>query len=266
MDFRAAAHPYADRWRSAIPVRCSRRSYDGTPVPAEALTALEALAADVRGPHARAVVLPEAPQSLFAGIIGSYGGISGARSALAFVGDRSDEADTWVGYVGEAMVLEATALGAGTCWVAGLFSDHVAKRLAAAGSGERVYAVSPLGTPLGHVTAKERALMGGARAKRRLEPDVFAAGHAAWPAWAQAALPFVRVAPSAMNRQPWRLRVEGGTLVVAYAGPDTPRISKRLDCGIAMLHAELGIATAGVTGRWEPLGGTDVARFVPDTA
>ena len=264
MDFRAGAHPHADLWRDAVPLRRSRRSFDGTPAPSEVLAALEALASDARGPHARAVVLPEAPQSLFAGILGSYGGISGARSALAFVGDRSLEADAWLGYIGEATVLEASALGAGTCWVAGLFNDHVAGRLARVGDGERVYAVSPLGAPIDHVTLKERVLMGGAHAKRRLEPDVFAPGHATWPTWARAALPLVQVAPSAMNRQPWRFRMEDDVLVISYTGSDTPRTSKRLDCGIAMLHAELGMAAAGVRGRWEPLAGADVARFVQD--
>jgi hypothetical protein len=67
-----------------------------------------------------------------------------------------------------------------------------------------------------------------------------------------------------MNRQPWRFRIEGGALVVAYAGSDTPRTSKRLDCGIAMVHAELGAASEGAFGRWELLVGRDVARFVPE--
>jgi len=266
VDFQAATHPNAAAWREAIPLRHSRRSYDQTPAPAAALAALEALALEARVPHARAVVLPEAPQSLFAGILGSYGGISGSHSALAFVGDGSHEADAWVGYIGEALVLEATHLGLGTCWVGGLFNGHVASRLAGTSAGERVYGVSPLGTPIDHVTLKERLLMGGARAKRRLSSEVFAPAHQGWPEWARSALPPVRIAPSAMNRQPWRFALDGdgSTLDLGYDGDVGMRVTKRLDCGIAMLHAELGMAEAGVTGRWEVLG-TDaapqVARF-----
>ena len=266
MDFRAAIHPHAAQWRDAIRHRRSRRSFDGSPAPADALAALEALAEEARVPHARAVVLPEAPQSIFAGVLGSYGGISGAHSALAFVGDGSHEADAWIGYVGEALVLEATHLGLGTCWVGGLFNGHVAARLAGASAGERVYAISPLGTPIDHVTLKERVLMGGAHAKRRSECEAIAPGCADWPAWAGAALPPVQVAPSAMNRQPWRFALDGdgSTLDLSYEGDLGLRVTKRLDCGIAMLHAELGMAEAGVTGRWEVLGADaapQVARF-----
>ncbi|MBO8128679.1 MAG: hypothetical protein H0Z39_05715 [Peptococcaceae bacterium] len=42
---------------------------------------------------------------------------------------------------------------------------------------------------------------------------------------------------------------------------DSYHISKRLDCGIAMLHIELGARFAGVRGRWEHLSSPGVARF-----
>jgi len=71
------------------------------------------------------------------------------------------------------------------------------------------------------------------------------------------------VAPSAMHRQPWRFRLEDGALIVASSGVQTPRLSLRLDCGIAMLHAELGARGAGCDGAWEALTAPDVARWVP---
>ncbi len=39
-------------------------------------------------------------------------------------------------------------------------------------------------------------------------------------------------------------------------------MAKRLDCGIAMLHIELGALSKGVKGRWELLKQPQVARFV----
>jgi hypothetical protein len=33
-------------------------------------------------------------------------------------------------------------------------------------------------------------------------------------------------------------------------GRDTYKISRRLDCGIAMLHLELGARHAGINGNW----------------
>jgi len=73
-----------------------------------------------------------------------------------------------------------------------------------------------------------------------------------------------RLAPSAVNRQPWRFAIQGDSIVVgADSDKDAGRISKRLDCGIAMLRLELGALAAGVRGRWEFLPHPQVARFKP---
>ena len=57
---------------------------------------------------------------------------------------------------------------------------------------------------------------------------------------------------------------KAGALILAKDGPiETPKASKRLDIGIAMLHAELAAEAHGVTGRWTDLSGADVARFDP---
>ena len=76
-----------------------------------------------------------------------------------------------------------------------------------------------------------------------------------------------RIAPSATNRQPWRFaREDDGSVRLFFEGSDTPVISKRLDCGIAMLHFELGAREMGASGSWRLLSGRDVALWVPDGA
>jgi hypothetical protein len=45
------------------------------------------------------------------------------------------------------------------------------------------------------------------------------------------------------------------------APKDGRRYPKRLDCGIAMLHIELGALAGGTTGVWTRLPAPDVARF-----
>jgi len=227
------------------------------------LDALEELATRLRPwPGARAVVLREAPPSVFVGVVGMYGGISHAPSVIAFIG-AGDTRGEAVGYTGEALVLEATALGLDTCWVGGLFSGHAIGALTPLGSDERVHAVAALGYAHDGPTAKERLLFGAGHAKRRRSADEIAPGHDGWPTWAQAAVAAARVAPSAMNRQPWRFGMDGGALTLAFSGTDTPRSSKHLDCGIAMLHAEVGALGEGVRGTWELVGPPGAARFVP---
>lgn len=253
----------ATDWLEAVPVRRARRSYTGEPIEPDVLDRLESLAASWRPwSGARAVVIREAPAALFVGIIGAYGGISHAPSAIAFVGGHATRGET-VGYTGEGLVLEATAAGLDTCWVAGLFSAHVTAEVAHLVPGERVHAVSALGHALGAPTVKERLLFSAGRPKHRRSLDEIAPGHERWPAWAQAAAEAVRVAPSAMNRQPWRFSIVDDALTLSFAGTDTPRTSKRLDCGIAMLHAELGALGAGVSGAWEMLDRPHVAVFRP---
>ena len=254
----------ARRWLDAIPVRHARRSYSGDPVAPADLDALGALAARwTPWSDARVVLVREAPQSMFAGIVGAYGGISHAPSALAFIGAGEGRAEE-VGYTGEALVLEATARGLDTCWVAGLFSAHQTAEIVGLRAGERVYAVAALGHARDAVTVKERLLFAAGRSKHRRPLAEIAPGYEAWPGWAQAAVEAVRLAPSAMNRQPWRFALAGDRLVLQLAGIETPRTSKHLDGGIAMLHAEVGAMGTGVSGRWELLDGPDVAGFWPD--
>lgn len=67
---------------------------------------------------------------------------------------------------------------------------------------------------------------------------------------------------NAVNRQPWRFLVDERSITVSTDSlKDTYHIPKRLDCGIAMLHIELGARHVGVEGRWEYLKASDVARF-----
>ena len=65
-----------------------------------------------------------------------------------------------------------------------------------------------------------------------------------------------------MNRQPWGFQVEndGVTVYIRTTGPDFS-VSKRLDCGIAMLHIEVAALVCGVRGKWQFLKSPQVARF-----
>ena len=71
-----------------------------------------------------------------------------------------------------------------------------------------------------------------------------------------------RLAPSAINRQPWGFNIEndGITVFVRIRGPDF-NVSKRLDCGIAMLHLEITAGSLGIKGKWEFLQHPQVAKF-----
>ena len=59
---------------------------------------------------------------------------------------------------------------------------------------------------------------------------------------------------------PWRFKIDSDTITVsADSKREGFRISRKLDCGIAMLHLELGARAESIDGSWEFLEYPDVA-------
>ena len=253
-------------WRQAIVIRTSRRSFHGRAVEEAKLDRIERLCEDFRPfPSARAELVRRSPGTVFRGFIGSYGSITGALHYLAFIGDEGKPAvEEGVGYTGEGIILEAALLGLGTCWVSGFFRQDAAKRDVALGPGERIYAVSPLGYAERERTAKDRIYSALAGSEKRKALSEIVSGSAPLP-WQSAAVEAARLAPSATNRQPWRFILTPGAITVRMDGSKgSGRYPKRLDCGIAMLHLEVGALASGIKGKWTILPSPDVARFDAD--
>jgi len=254
-------------WLGAVARRRSRRVFDRVPVDATALEDVAGLCEVWRPyPDCRVVLVTSPSVDVFTGIIGGYGKVVGAPHVLVFVGDeRSEFADQHLGYCGEAVILEATRLGLANCWIGGFFSAKRVAKVVDLRPGERVFAVSPLGYAPVEPSASERTMAGFAGAhKRKCVAELAPSLDDSWPAWAVSAVETARLAPSAVNRQPWRFRMDLGGLVIAKDSRfETPKVTKRLDIGIAMLHAELAAIAHGVDGAWTDLTGADVARFDP---
>jgi hypothetical protein len=83
-----------------------------------------------------------------------------------------------------------------------------------------------------------------------------------WPEWVRMSLLSARVAPAAVNRQPWSFLVKSDSITVSVDDlHDSYGISKRLDCSIAMLHIETASRFCGLVGKWDFLDPPGVARF-----
>ena len=259
-------------WYDALAVRRSRRRYSGREVDANALDALQAFCDEFQlAPGVRVALIAD-HEELYSGVFGDrgpgYGRVEGAPFTAAFIGPQG--ADIEVGYVGEAFVLEATRLGLGTCWVAGMFDRGLSGRLFALRPGEQVRALTPVGHPMEQKQLVERVMSAAVRSAARRQIEEIAPGlqrglgpaHIAWPAWAISAVEAARLAPSGANRQPWRFRLDGGALVMSSA--ESVYWTAPIDFGIAMLHVELGAAHEGVRGAWERLPAPDVGRFVAE--
>ena len=254
------------RLYKAIMCRRSRRQYDPKPAESNILARLSTFCADFRPfPEARAVLVTESPDKVFRGVFGHYGKIKGAPAFIAFIGNMDDpHIQEKVGCLGEGVILEATALNLATCWIGGFFRPEIASLLAGAGKNERVLAVTPVGYAREDLSLEERIMTGFGRNHQRKPLSELVTGleEIKWPAWVKAALEAARLAPSAVNRQPWRFEVKKDSITIAVDNlKDTFNISKRLDCGIAMLHIEITALNSGIQGEWEFLEAPKVAMF-----
>ncbi len=258
----------ADNWYEAIQIRRSRRNFDSRLIEPQVLAELQEKI-DIWNrvyEGARLVLVNENADKAFKGIIGSYGKVKGAPAYVAFIGDtRDSHMQEKMGYLGEAFVLEATAKGLGTCWVAGFFRRNVVENQMSLWGHEKILAITPIGYSMETKSIEEQVMSGFATEHKRKPLDQLVLGlpQEDWPAWIERALHAARVAPSAVNRQPWRFYVEQDTITLSLDHKINPYgVSKHLDCGIAMLHIEVAALHSGVVGKWELLETMDVARFV----
>jgi nitroreductase len=253
-----------ERWYPAIFQRHSRRTYSAQIPEEDKLARLDQVCRDFRPfPEVRSHLVPRSPETVFKGLVGRYGRVNGAPMYIAFIGEMSSSrVQEAAGYTGEGIILEATALGLATCWVGGFFRPEGVRSQIDIRQGEKVLSVTPLGYAPPEKTRQEKIMSGLVKSRSR-KPLTKLVGGEITALWMEKALEAARLAPSAQNRQPWRFKVEKNALVItANKSFSTSSISKRLDCGIAMLHFELGALAAGAEGKWEILASPDVARFI----
>ncbi|MFC1916669.1 nitroreductase family protein [Chloroflexota bacterium] len=255
------------RWYPAIEKRRSRRHFDESrPIESDTLSALDMVCKRfVPFPNARSCLVTESVKGVFKGIVGSYGKIKDTPAFIAFSGNMgSAPVQEEVGYTGEGVILEATALGLNTCWVAGFFKPESVAALVEIKSNERVLAVTPVGYARRFESMEEKLMTGFGHTHRRLPVSklICGLGRGELPEWVRASIQAASLAPSAINRQPWGFDMEDGSIIVYVrsGGPEFS-VSKRLDCGIAMLHVEVAAMSYGVRGEWQLLKAPQVARF-----
>ncbi len=275
----------ASRWYKAIFARHSVRAYDGSSVPDGMRNEIDLLL-DGFSPMcegARAVLLEGGSSEILAGFLGAFGRIRGADLVLVLIGDTPyPNYEVAVGFLGEGIILHATSLGLGTCWVSGTYSRKAVEVRVELRDGEKVMAVSPIGFAAGHsaeahlaeaslaarqeqeVRGKAMEASTGLHKRKPLKSLVRGLAIEDWPPGYPEMLEAARLAPSAVNRQPWRFTVESDRIVVSAARFELlPMAARRLDCGISMLHLEVAADANGVQGEWEFLGNPPaVAEYV----
>jgi hypothetical protein len=262
---------YTQSTTELIKQRFSCRDYVKTPIDAERQGRLtKFIAANQTGPFGsptrfELVAATEADQKALRKL-GTYGFIKNPTGFIVgAMGEGAKNLEDF-GYAMERIILFATDLDLGTCWLGGSFTKSRFAKKIAARKEERVPAV----TSVGYIAGAHGIRHLFSHNKHRYAWDKLFSDQAFGRPLAQdeagayaALLEMVRLGPSASNKQPWRI-VKDGDLCHFYIqrskgyGPDSPVFKllnvddmQRLDAGIAMCHFELTANELGLAGEWQ---------------
>ena len=202
--------------------------------------------------------------------LGTYGFIKGASGFIIGCAERNLDYNLEdYGYIMEKIILFATSIELGTCWLGGSFKKSIFSQKIEAQQDEFVPAVAAIG----HIASKRRlfdkVIRWSAKATKRKHwnrlyfQETFnttlsleTAGTFSVP------LNMVRLAPSASNRQPWRIIKEKDNNIFHFYLQRTKGYYERnkkmfkmtdlqrVDMGIAMCHFDLSCKEHGIKGKW----------------
>jgi len=195
--------------------------------------------------------------------LGTYGIISGTKSFIAGKVGYSDKNFEDFGYCMEKLVLFCTQLNIGTCWMGGTYNKTAFSTAVGLQDDELIPAV----TPVGYFGINKRTIdkmfryFAGSDNRKPFDELFFSKtfqGHLNKKEKDTFGffLEMVRLAPSASNKQPWRVVVDNK--VLHFFLKRTPNYNKnivhadlqRVDMGIAISHVELALNEKNILHRW----------------
>ncbi len=193
--------------------------------------------------------------------LGTYGIITGAEHFLAGAMKKGSSEEARFGYLFEKIVLHATDMGLGTYWLGGSFNRSDFGKSLRLGENEFIPIVSPVGAKSEKTRILDKVMRAGAGSdKRKPWNELFFENGISSPLADAAAgeyktaLEAVRLAPSASNKQPWRIIKDGGVFAFFLCRTKGYGIAaydmQKNDIGIAMCHFELTAAEQGLKGIW----------------
>ncbi len=240
-------------FRDVVMGRKSVRTFDGRNLTAEDRAKLEACAAECSNPFGIPVdfrFLDAEEHGLSSPVL------TGEKLYVAGIVDKVPYSDVAFGYSMEKLVLYAWSLGIGTTWIGGTMKrDHFEKE-AGLTEGRRMPCISPLGYPAAKRALKETLMRKGVKAdERKPLGELFFEGDLSTPlaesGSVRRVMELVRWAPSAVNKQPWRIIRKEGKYHF-YEKHDKGYISEevgdmqKIDIGIALYHFVRGFEEEGI--------------------
>ena len=234
--------------------RKSVRSFEQRPLSEEDRNAVEEYIRDIPNPFdisVRFKLLDAKEYGLSSPVL------SGEELYVAGIIEKKPYADVAFGYSFEKLVLYAWMRGIGTVWIGGTMKRDLFERAAGLEEGYMMPCVSPLGYPAKKRSLKETMMRKGIGADNRIPAEkLFFDGEWGRPLEADEKmtdiLEMVRWAPSAVNKQPWRIIYTDGVYHF-YEKKDNGYVSdatgdlQKIDTGIAICHFMSGLEEKGMS-------------------
>ncbi|WP_163192984.1 nitroreductase family protein [Clostridium thermarum] len=249
-----------------IEKRKSIRSYKKTQLTSEDRNRIQNLMQHVKGPfnsEIRFMLVESQTAAKDDNVkLGTYGVIKGATNFIVAAVKKECMCLEDLGYKLETIILYATSLDLGTCWLGGTFKKSDFAKAIDLREDEMIPIISPIGyiDDSMHILGSIIRVVAGSKKRKKWDELFFCESFDRPLSESKAEmfkipLEMVRLAPSASNKQPWRL-VKKGNQVHFYLKHDMEYSKalgydiQRVDMGIAMCHFELSAAEMGLCGSW----------------
>lgn len=237
--------------------RRSVRTFDGNNVDEKIVAELKSFAEGIENPYGiniRFEFLDGEANKLSSPVL------TGEKLYIAALMEPGTHAEEAYGYSFEVLLMKAHEMGLGTVWIGGTLPREKFEKASKLSENEVMPCVSPLGGIAKSMSLKEGLMRKGVKADKRFDfGELFYLDSFDTPlSEAEAdsknirkALEAVRVAPSAVNKQPWRVVISGN---VAHfyekhdRGYDNGTYDlQKIDVGIGLFHFEAQLQSEGRT-------------------
>ena len=184
--------------------------------------------------------------------------LSGEKLYVSAVMHKGEHAEEAYGYTFQALLMQAHKMGLGTVWIGGTMPRDKFEKASGLVTNEVMPCVSPLGMVSRKMSVKETLMRKGVKADNRMEfEEIFFSEDfgtplskgAAMEAGLYDALECIRFAPSAVNKQPWRVVLSNNTAHfylkhdIGFTTADYDL--QKIDIGIAMYNFEKELLEEG---------------------
>ncbi len=194
--------------------------------------------------------------------LGTYGFINGTNNFIVGIMGKNKTNPVEFGYLMEKVVLFATGLGFGTCWLGGTFNRSQFESVLNLEENESIGVLIAIGYKKDRQTLFEKAVRYAAKSNQRKPwEELFYLDNLETPLSRNINDPYdkvlemVRIAPSASNKQPWRIIKQGNYYHVYLCrtpGYGVMEFDLQMnDIGIAKCHFELSSKECGLEGKWK---------------